>query len=58
MIIINACKKFFLSRQYVFRKKQYIISLLIFLISIGIPYTPDQEPNDIRVIGEGVRKGL
>jgi len=22
---------------------------------IGIPYTPDQEPNDIRVIGEGVR---
>lgn len=23
---------------------------------IGIPYSPDQEPNDIRVIGEGVRK--
>jgi len=23
---------------------------------IGIPYTPDQEPNDIRLIGEGVRK--
>ena len=23
---------------------------------IGIPYIPDQEPNDIRVIGEGVRK--
>ena len=23
---------------------------------IGIPYTPDQEPNDIRVIGEGVRR--
>ena len=23
---------------------------------IGIPYTPDQEPNDIRKIGEGVRK--
>ena len=23
---------------------------------IGIPYTPDQEPNDIKVIGEGVRK--
>ncbi len=23
---------------------------------IGIPYTPDQEPNDILVIGEGVRK--
>ena len=21
---------------------------------IGIPYTPDQEPNDIRVIGDGV----
>lgn len=23
---------------------------------IGIPYRPDQEPNDIRVIGDGVRK--
>ena len=23
---------------------------------IGIPYQPDQEPNDIMVIGEGVRK--
>lgn len=23
---------------------------------IGIPYTPDQEPNDIRVIGDGVRR--
>lgn len=23
---------------------------------VGIPYTPDKEPNDIRVIGEGVRK--
>ena len=23
---------------------------------VGIPYTPDQKPNDIRVIGEGVRK--
>ncbi len=23
---------------------------------IGIPYSPDQDPNDIRVIGEGVRK--
>ncbi len=23
---------------------------------IGIPYTPDQDPNDIAVIGEGVRK--
>ena len=23
---------------------------------IGIPYTPDQEPNDIRAIGEGVRE--
>ena len=25
---------------------------------IGIPYRPDQEPNDIRVIGEGVRKAF
>lgn len=23
---------------------------------IGVPYRPDQEPNDIRIIGEGVRK--
>ena len=23
---------------------------------VGIPYRPDQEPNDIRVIGEGVHK--
>ena len=23
---------------------------------VGIPYTPDQKPNDIRVIGDGVRK--
>lgn len=23
---------------------------------VGIPYTPEQEPNDIRLIGEGVRK--
>ena len=23
---------------------------------VGIPYAPDQEPNDIRVIGEGVRR--
>ncbi len=23
---------------------------------VGIPYTPEQEPNDIRIIGEGVRK--
>lgn len=23
---------------------------------VGIPYTPDQEPNDIRVVGEGVRR--
>lgn len=25
---------------------------------IGIPYTPDKEPNDIMVIGEGVRKAF
>ncbi|MCI8854711.1 MAG: diaminopimelate decarboxylase, partial [Lachnospiraceae bacterium] len=25
---------------------------------IGIPYRPDQEPNDIRLIGEGVRKAF
>ena len=23
---------------------------------IGIPYTPDQEPNNIRAIGDGVRR--
>ena len=25
-------------------------------VGVGIPYKPDQEPNDIRIIGEGVRK--
>jgi diaminopimelate decarboxylase len=25
---------------------------------VGIPYRPDQEPNDIKVIGEGVRKAF
>ncbi len=25
---------------------------------VGIPYTPDQEPNDIRAIGEGVRQAF
>ena len=25
---------------------------------VGIPYRPDQEPNDIRVIGEGVRESI
>ena len=25
---------------------------------VGIPYTPDKEPNDIRAIGEGVRKAF
>lgn len=25
---------------------------------VGIPYRPDQEPNDIRVIGEGVRRAF
>jgi diaminopimelate decarboxylase len=25
---------------------------------VGIPYTPEQEPNDIRVIGEGVHKAF
>ena len=25
---------------------------------IGIPYRPDQEPNDILAIGDGVQEGL
>lgn len=25
---------------------------------VGVPYTPDKEPNDIKVIGEGVRKAF
>lgn len=25
---------------------------------VGIPYTPDKEPNDIMVIGEGVKKAF
>lgn len=39
-------------------KEQTGISLSFINLSggIGIPYTPDKEPNDIAVIGEGVRK--
>ena len=39
-------------------KEQTGISLNFINLSggIGIPYTPDKEPNDIRVIGEGVKK--
>lgn len=39
-------------------KKEIGISLEFINLSggIGIPYTPEQEPNDIRVIGESVRK--
>lgn len=25
---------------------------------VGVPYTPDQKPNDIKIIGEGVRKAF
>lgn len=39
-------------------KEQTGISLSFINLSggIGIPYTPDKEPNDIAVIGEGVKK--
>lgn len=39
-------------------KKETGVSLKFINLSggIGIPYRPDQEPNDILVIGEGVRK--
>ncbi len=39
-------------------KKEVGVSLSFINLSggIGIPYRPDQEPNDIQVIGEGVRK--
>ena len=39
-------------------KEEVGVSLSFINLSggIGIPYKPDQEPNDIRVIGEGVRK--
>ena len=32
------------------------VSFIDFGGGIGIPYTPDQEPNDIRMIGDGVRR--
>ncbi len=39
-------------------KEEIGVSLSFINLSggIGIPYRPDQEPNDIQVIGEGVRK--
>lgn len=39
-------------------KEEVGVSLSFINLSggIGIPYRPDQEPNDIKVIGEGVRK--
>lgn len=39
-------------------KEEVGVSLSFINLSggIGIPYTPEQEPNDIKVIGEGVRK--
>lgn len=39
-------------------KEEVGVSLSFINLSggIGIPYRPEQEPNDIRVIGEGVRK--
>ncbi len=48
MIIIQCLQKFFLNGVH--------IKFINLSGGIGIPYTPDQEPNDIRVIGEGVRK--
>ena len=33
-----------------------IITFINLSGGVGIPYTPDKEPNDIRAIGEGVRK--
>ena len=57
MIIIRCLQKFFLNRQYELQKETGVhIKFINLSGGIGIPYTPDQEPNDIRVIGEGVRK--
>jgi len=41
-------------------KEETGVSLFFINLSggIGIPYTPDKEPNDIFVIGEGVRKAF
>ena len=38
--------------------KEYDVDIAFVNLSggVGIPYRPDQEPNDIKVIGEGVRK--
>ena len=41
-------------------KEKLLISLDFINLSggIGVNYRPDQEPNDIALIGEGVRKGV
>lgn len=38
------------------KKTDICISFINLSGGVGIPYTPDKEPNDIAVIGEGVRK--
>ena len=38
------------------RNRMHISGFINLSGGIGIPYRPDQTPNDIRVIGEGVRK--
>ena len=57
MIIIRCLRRFCLNWQSGFRERlAYISSLSTSPEGIGIPYTPDQEPNDIRMIGDGVRR--
>ncbi len=57
MNITRCLQEQFLNLQLNLKKKQeQTLSLLTFPGGVGIPYRPDQEPNDIMAIGEGVRK--
>ena len=57
MIIIQCLQKFFFEQAVRLQKETGVhIKFINLSGGIGIPYTPDQEPNDIRVIGGGVRK--
>lgn len=57
MNIIRCLQKYYFEVAVKLQKEVGIhIKFINLSGGIGIPYTPDQEPNDIRAIGDGVRE--
>ena len=57
MNIIRCLRKFFFESGCQITERNGVhIKFINLSGGVGIPYNPDQEPNDIRVIGEGVRR--